>query len=47
MMVQGLCAQDSTLLPVLTVQNMYTELKKSGKKVVVVVQNHTAYPQTL
>ena len=28
-------------------QNMYTELRKGSKKVVVVVWNHTAYPQTL
>ena len=26
---------------------MYTELRKGSKKAVVVVQNHTAYPQTL
>ena len=46
-MVQALYIQDSTLPPGLTVQNTYTELKKGSKKVVVVVQNHTAYPQTL
>ena len=28
-------------------QNMYTELRKGSKKAVVVVWNHTAYPQTL
>ena len=28
-------------------QNMYTELRKGSKKVVVVVWNNTAYPQTL
>ena len=28
-------------------QNTYTELRKSGKKAVVVVWNNTAYPQTL
>ena len=28
-------------------QNTYTELRKGSKKAVVVVQNHTAYPQTL
>ena len=28
-------------------QNMYTELRKGSKKAVVVVPNHTAYPQTL
>ena len=43
-MVQALYIEDGTLLPGLTVQNMYTELKKGGKKVVVVVQNNTAYP---
>ena len=47
-MVQALYAQDGTLLPGLTVQNMYTELRKGSKKaVVVMVQNNTAYPQTL
>ena len=47
MMVQALYAQDGTLLPGLTVQNTYTELRKGSKKAVVVVQNHTAYPRTL
>ena len=28
-------------------QNTYTELRKGSKKAVVVVRNHTAYPQTL
>ena len=46
-MVQALYTQDGTLLPGLTLQNMYTELRKGGKKAVVVVQNHTTYPQTL
>ena len=46
-MVQALHAQDGTLLPGLTMQNMYTELRKDSKKAVVVVQNNTAYPQTL
>ena len=46
-MVQALYIQDGTLLPGLTVQNTYTKLRKGSKKVVVVVQNHTAYPQTL
>ena len=46
-MVQALHIQDGTLLPGLTMQNMYTKLRKGGKKAVVVVQNHTAYPQTL
>ena len=46
-MVQALYIQDGTLPPGLTMQNMYTELRKGSKKVVVVVRNHTAYPQTL
>ena len=45
--VQALYAQDGTLLPGLTVQNTYTELRKGSKKAVVVVQNNTTYPQTL
>ena len=36
-MVQALYTQDGTLLPGLTVQNTYTELRKSSKKAVVVV----------
>ena len=47
MMVQALYDQDGTLPPGLTMQNTYTELRKGSKKAVVVVQNHTAYPQTL
>ena len=46
-MVQALYVQDGTLPPGLTMQNTYTKLKKGSKKMVVVVQNHTAYPQTL
>ena len=46
-MVQALHAQDGTLLPGLTVQNTYTELRKGSKKAVVVVWNNTTYPQTL
>ena len=46
-MVQALYAHDGTLLPGLTVQNMDTELRKGSTKAVVVVQNNTAYPQTL
>ena len=46
-MVQALYVQDGTLPPGLTMQNMYTELRKGSKKAVVVIQNHTAYPQTL
>ena len=47
MRVQSLHVQDGTLSPGLTIQNTYTELRKGSKKVVVVVQNHTASPQTL
>ena len=46
-MVQALHAQDGTLLPGLTMQNTYTEKRKGHKKAVVVVQNNTAYSQTL
>ena len=46
-MVQALHAWDGTLPLGLTVQNMYTELRKGSKKGVVVVQNNTTYPQTL
>ena len=45
--VQALHAPDGTLPPGLTMQNMYTELRKGSKKAVVVVWNNTAYPQTL
>ena len=47
MMGQALHAQDGTLPPGITMQNMYTELRKGSRKAVVVVQNNTAYPQTL
>ena len=46
-MVQALHDWDGTLPPGLTIQNTYTELRKGSKKAVVVVQNHTTYPQTL
>ena len=46
-MVQALHTWDGTLPLGLTVQNTYTELRKGSKKAVVVVQNNTAYPQTL
>ena len=46
-MVQALWTQDGTLPPGLTVQNSYTELRKDSKKAVVVIQNNTAYLQTL
>ena len=45
-MVQALWTQDGSLPPGLTVQNMYTGLRKGRKKAVVVVWNNTAYPQT-
>ena len=44
-MVQALYTQDGALPPGLTMQNMYTELRKGSKKAVVVVWNNTAYPQ--
>ena len=46
-MVQALYAQDGTLPPGLTVQNMYTKLRKGSKEAVVVVWNNTAYPKLL
>ena len=46
-MVQALQTQDDSLPQGLTVQNMYTKLRKGNKKAVVVVQNNTAYLQTL
>ena len=46
-MVLALHTQDGTLPPGITMQNTYTELRKGSKKVVVVVQNNTTYPQTL
>ena len=46
-MAQALHAQDGPLLPGLTVQNTYTELRKGSKKAVVVVWKNTTYPQTL
>ena len=46
-MVQALQTQDGSLPQGLTVQNIYTELRKGSKKAVVVVQNNTTYPQTL
>ena len=46
-MVQALRTEDGSLPQSLTIQNTYTELRKGSKKAVVVVQNNTAYPQTL
>ena len=45
-MIQALQTQDGSLPQGLTVQNTYTELRKGSKKAVV-VQNNTAYLQTL
>ena len=39
--------EDGALPQGLTIQNMYTELWKGSKYVVVVVRNNTAYPQML
>ena len=46
-MVQALWTQDGSLPQGQTVQNTYTKLRKGSKKAVVVVQNNTAYLQTL
>ena len=46
-MTQVLQPKDSSLLQGLTVQNMYTELRKGTKNAVVLVRNSMAYPQTL
>ena len=46
-MIQALWAGGGILPPGLTIQNTYTELKKGNKKVVIMVHNNTAYPQTL
>ena len=46
-MVQALKTQDGSLPQGLTMQNMYTKLRKGSKKAVVVVRNSTAYLQTL
>ena len=42
-MVQALWTQDGSLPQGLTVQNMYTKLRKGSKKAVMVVRNNTAY----
>ena len=46
-MVQALQTQDGSLPQGLSVQNTYTKLRKGSKRAVVVVQNNTAYSQTL
>ena len=44
-MTQALQTEDGTLPQGLTIQNMYTEVQKGSKHVVVVVRNSMAYPQ--
>ena len=44
---QALHVGDGSLPQGLMVQNAYTELRKRGKNVIVVVRNSMAYPQTL
>ena len=44
-MVQALRTEDGSLPQGLTIQNIYTELRKGSKKTVVVVQNNTTYPK--
>ena len=46
-MTQALQAEDGFLPSGLTMHNVYTELRKGSKNVVVVVKNSMAYPQTL
>ena len=46
-MVQALQTEDGSLPQVLTVQNMYTELRQGSKKAVILVRNNMAYSQTL
>ena len=46
-MVQALRTQDAALLPGLTVQDTYTEMRKGSKQAVIVVWNNTTYPETL
>ena len=45
-MTQALWAKDGSLPQGLTMQNVYTELRKGSKNAVVVVRNSMAYPQT-
>ena len=45
-MVQALQTQDGSLPQGLTVQNMYTELRKGSKKAVMLRWHNTAYSQT-
>ena len=46
-MTQVLQTEDGILPQGLTIQNMYTELQKGSKHIVIVVRKSTAYPQTI
>ena len=46
-MTQTLQTKDGSLLQGLTIQNVYTELRKGSKNAVMVVRNSMAYPHTL
>ena len=46
-MTQALQTEDGSLPQGLTLQNVYTELQKGSKNVVMVVRNSMAYPQML
>ena len=46
-MTQALQTEHSALPQGLTIQNMYTELQKGSKYIVVVVRNSMAYPQMI
>ena len=45
-MTQALQTKDSSLPQGLTIQNVYTELRKGSKNAVMVVRNSMAYPQS-
>ena len=45
-MTQALQTKDGSLPQGLTIQNVYTELRKGSKNTVMVVRNSMAYPQT-
>ena len=46
-MTQALQTEDGSLPQGLTINNVYTELRKGGKNTVMVLRNSMAYPQTL
>ena len=46
-MTQALQTKDDSLPQGLTIQNVYTKLRKGSKNVVMVKRNSMAYPQTL